>query len=573
MKFNFTKKAGVGVLAMAMALGAAGCSQQSPSAQASQAANAASSAAASLKSTDWLKKDASEVKDGGTLTLAITQMPDNWNPAEADGALADNYGVNDPTGFGHSGTLSEDGTMTFNPDYITSATVKSADPQVIEVKYNPKAVWEDGTPITIADLIAFWKASNGTNTAFQVAGTQGWEDIADIKQTADQFTGEITWKKKNSEWQNFTYPVVPQSISKDPKVFNEGYAKKNIPSNGPYKVASIDQTGRVITLDKNPKWWGTPGKLDKIVFKVTEQTQEPTSYGNKELDAIGGGSLAGITTADAYATAKKRDDGVIYKSNGLTYTHLTINTTKPGLNDVKVRQAMAKAVNRQLVGQGVLGQLETPITLVNNMIYMPGQKGYDDSFGGQLSYDPAAAEKLLQEAGYAKGSDGTYAKDGKPLAFAITIPAGTQSNENRAKQIQKDLGAIGIKIDLKSVPSDQYFKDYINKKNFDMVTFSWQGTAFPIGSGTNIFFPVSSAQNYTGIGDPKIGELKSQALAELDETKRLGIVSEMSKTIANQYNVIPFYATPNIVAVNKNLANYGASQFESLDWSKIGFVK
>jgi oligopeptide/dipeptide ABC transporter ATP-binding protein len=75
-----------------------------------------------------------------------------------------------------------DGTWKLNTDYATSIKVTKDTPTTVDVQINPKAVWSDGTPITADDMISYWKAQNGTNKKFNVAGTTCFENIKDVKQ-------------------------------------------------------------------------------------------------------------------------------------------------------------------------------------------------------------------------------------------------------------------------------------------------------------------------------------------------------------------------------------------------------
>ena len=128
-------------------------------------------------------------------------------------------------------------------------------------------------------------------------------------------------------------------------------------------------------------------------------------------------------------------------------------------------------------------------------------------------------------------------------------------------------------MEIATVPVENYFKDYVNRKNFDMVTFSWQGTLFPIQSAGNLFYPIDSEQNYTGYANPKVGELNQAAQAEFDREKRIAKANELSTAMLGDYTIIPFYATPKVVAVKDTVVNYGASQFETPDWTIVGFKK
>ncbi|RAE55141.1 ABC transporter family substrate-binding protein, partial [Burkholderia multivorans] len=179
-------------------------------------------------------------------------------------------------------------------------------------------------------------------------------------------------------------------------------------------------------------------------------------------------------------------------SQGMQWTHLTMNAEKGALKNQEVRDAIGRAVNREAIAQAAIGPVEAPVTLVNNYTFMPGQKGYQDNTGGSLDFDPEAAKKILDDAGWTPGDGGVREKDGEKLQFKIVVPADTASNAQRAEQIMKDLNEVGFKIELETVPVAAYFADNILNGNFDMATFTWEGTAFPISSGSNLFYPADS---------------------------------------------------------------------------------
>lgn len=576
MSINSTRRRFLQGTAVAGGVGAlAACGgQQTGEQQASKAAEENSKKAeeqAALPSTAWERADYDAVQEGGTLRIAVSQLPDNWNYNSADGLLADLSTIRSPMGAGAELVLDETGAPKVNPDYVVSAEVTSESPQIVTVKFNPEAKWEDGTAITIADLISEWKAKSGADPAFLVGSTVGYDQVKEIRQTDDEFTGEIEYTTPYADWITLIHPDVPQAVTATPEAFNTGYVSQQTPSKGPFSVQSIDATGGVVTLGRNPNWWGRAPKLETIIYSVVSQTQAPASFANGELDVLD------IANGDVLSQAKTRSDASIQTTNGLTWTHLTINTQGAGgaLGDVKVREAIARAVNREAVGQAVVGPLEAPIQLVNNYIFMPGQDGYEDSFeanGSAVTYDKAAAEKILDDAGWALNGD-VREKDGTKLELAITIPADTKSNSDRASQVMNDLNAIGFKVSLNTVPSDAYFDENIGPKNFDMVTFSWVGTAFPQSSGINIFYPVASEQDYTNLDqDALLKEHAEKMATELDPEERMKASNEFSKVVASGFHVIPFYATPKIIGVKKGLVNYGASQFETADWTQVGYT-
>ena len=109
-----------------------------------------------------------------------------------------------------------------------------------------------------------------------------------------------------------------------------------------------------------------------------------------------------------------------------------------------------------------------------------------------MQVDPGEAEALLESAGYEKDADGKFVKDGKPLMLTLTVPSKTPANASRARAIQAQLKKVGITVKLDTVPTDRYFDDYVVPLNFEMATFSWQGTPFPVASRQALFNPGTS---------------------------------------------------------------------------------
>lgn len=559
MRTRSAKALGAVALLSAAAMVFAGC------AAGNTAPSSTDSPAAALPTVDWDAADAGDVQDGGTLNLAVVALPVNYNNSQIDGNDVDTNTLLSPTQGGPL-RITTDGGTEVNPDYASSVELTSEDPQVVEIKLNPKAVWEDGTPITVADYEATWKALNGTNEAYQVVSTTGWDQIGSVEQGSDEFDVKVTFSSVFADWQSLFGGVLPASVASDPEVFNTGFTAKAMPSSGPYVISNIDATGQVVTLTPNPVWWGEKPKLDTILFKAVSQAQQGSSFANKEIDA-----LYISANADLYATAKSRDDAEIQATNGLTWTHVTMNAKSGPLSDVNVRKAVASVVNREQIAAAANTPVGVPAVTQGDYIFMNGQKGYQDK---ALPRDTAAAEGFLKDAGYTKEGD-SWTKDGEALKLTITVPADTTTNIQRSEQVQADLGEFGIPVELTTVPAAQYFSDYVIPGNFEMVSFSWQGTPFPISSTEALFYPLDSGQNFTGTTDEKLGDLWTKANAELDPDKRIEIAHEINDTIWSYVPMFPIAPLPNVWAVKQGLVNYGAAMFgySPVDWTIVGWKK
>ena len=522
-----------------------------------------------LPNTAWKTASYDDVKQGGTLVQAVSQLPYNFNNYNADDGLGDTATIEYPL-LNSAVTFKPDGTWQPDPNTVDSLKIVSKDPLKIQVKLNHKAVWSDGKPITATDMVDYWKASNGSNPAYQVVSTSGFSDIGSITQGSDEYEYTVNFTKVNADWPNYVYPAMPSSVSSTPAAFNKGFVKKMYPGNGPFVVSSIDENAGVVTETPNPKWWGRKPKLDKIVMRVVNQDSLGQAFANKEINL-----LDTQANPDVLAQAEKRSDAVIEKAGGLTWTHLTFNATQAPLDDVHVRRAVAHAIDRKTMVAVIQKELGVTPTVQGSVVYVPGQAGYEDVADKEIGYSLKDSAKELKAGGYTKGSDGVYEKDGKPLTLSIMVPSDTPTNAQRAQLIQGFLKKAGITVKLDTVPTAKYFdNDHVsNGGNFQMTSFSWQGTPFPVSTTQPLFDPAKSEQNYIGITDPRLAPLWEKADAELDPAKQQAIVHDIDKAIYDYVPLVTLGTTPTIWAAEKGLVNAGAAQFQTPDYTEVGFKK
>ncbi|HET6209865.1 MAG TPA: ABC transporter family substrate-binding protein, partial [Jatrophihabitans sp.] len=137
---------------------------------------------------------------------------------------------------------------------------------------------------------------------------------------------------------------------------------------------------------------------------------------------------------------------------------------------------------------------------------------------------------------------------------------------------QKALQTAGIKVTIKSVPSDPFFPDYVLVGKFDITIFSWIGTPFPISSAQSIYMS-NGDQNYAKIGTPEIDSLYKQAVSELDPAKATDLTYQIDQKIWEEGHSLALYQRPDLVATKSNLVNFGSKGFADYVYEDIGFKK
>jgi len=565
------------VLLAAAALALAGCgSSDNPTGGSSSGATATPTE--SLPGTGWKTAERDAVADGGTLTLPVDMTPLNFQIFNPDAGTVDDQTI-ESLYLPAFVTVAEDGTWSANPDYATSVELKSEDPQVAEIKINPKAVWSDGTPITYKDVAANWKALSGENKDFAPVATNVWEDVASVEKGENDQDVLITFAKKNADWASVLFPIYPAWAVATPDAFNKSWQKgpyaedgKTYVSGGPFIVKSYDVNGQVLTFTKNPKWWGDEPKLDTIIFKTVSRDSQAQAFANSEIDAF---NLNG--QADNLKTAQGRSDATIERSLGTQFRHITLNGTSEVFSDVAVRKAFAVALDRATLGQAILGPVGSPVEELNNLIFLPGQKGYADNASTVLTGKADDAKQILTDAGYTIGSDGKATKDGKAIEVNFVIPSDNTNSSNIAQLAKQEESLAGITVNINTVPSGDFFDKYVNTtdRNFDATYFAWQGTAWPISSTKSIYYPADAGQNYAGVTDDSLGADWDAANAELDNDKRIEMANAIDQKLINLFTTIPLFPEPYAWGVKDTLVNYGPSQFQAytLRWQDVGYAK
>jgi len=494
------------------------------------------------------------IKEGGTLSFASDQEQAGFNPNTAkDNLFALSLIVNGiyPSVF----NIHPDFTVQLDNNFMDSAELTKEDPQTVVYKIKQDASWSDGTPVSADDFIFWWKNCNESNKKADCVSTTGYKDIESVTGSDGGKTVTTVYKNKFADWKAlFSQYLIPAHYGeKQQGGWNTGFDKnpEKIPSAGPFVVDSYTP-GQNLTLKRNDKFWGPKTHLDSIVFRyLPESTTQPAALQNNEVDV-----MYGQPQLDQVSIVKAIPDVTSSISFGLQYEHLDFNTKNPLLGDVAVRKAFATGLNLQQIVDRTVKQFSDKATILGNRFYMNGQPEYQDHRGSYGNGDTAAAEKLLTDAGYAKGADGIYAKGGKKLSFNISTTAGNQLRETQEQLIQAQAKQFGIDIKIKNADADVLFNKWLPQGDFDISNFAWVGTPFAVSSNDPIFRS-GSAQNYGKYSNQKFDDLMTQAIAELDPKKAAEMANQADQILWEDMVTLPLYQKPQLLAFRNTFTGIG----------------
>jgi peptide/nickel transport system substrate-binding protein len=488
------------------------------------------------------------LKDGGTLTTALIEISTQWNPLQGDATLYSQTLWNwyNPV----LTTFSPDGKPAFNPDYLTDVKADTVNGNTrITYTINPKATYNDGSPIDWTVFQATWKADNAQNKAYIVNSSDGYDRIASVAKGVDDRQAIVTFNGFNVWWQGlFGTLLNPKAL--DPQVFNKGYIDNPHPEwgAGPYTVQKFDKQNGTVVFTRNPKWWGKKGKLDTRTFLAMESTASINAFKNGQLDATD------VGTKDRLAQVQNMSGIDIRKGISVSTSLFTLNSKSPTLADRQVRKAVFTE------------------TLPGSLNLFSFQDGYQDNFSKAVTFDVEKAKQDLEAAGWTSGPGGTRSKGGQPLEFSYVNTGDDPVGKAVAGAVVAMLKSIGVKLDIRQVASSD-FSSIISGRKFDMFSSGfYQNDPFGMAYICQVYCS-DSQLNLSGTNDPafdpQVKSVNTLPTAQEQFAKGADVESQAFKT----YGIMPTLTLPAITAVKHGVANYGSGRFFTTTPENIGWQK
>jgi peptide/nickel transport system substrate-binding protein len=519
---------------------------------------ACSSSGSSSSSTPSSSSSASSVKSGGTFTYALDQDVAGFNinqATDSEFVLQEIMNQIWPTVYVIPNTL----LPQLDTNYVTSATVTSTSPQTVVYQINPKAVWSDGVPFNAADFIYNWQANSGNpkytdvgGKAYEPASTSGYNQVKSVTASNGGKTVTVVFSSPFSDWKSLFSDMLPAHIAKVVG-FNNGFQTFNAAvkvSGGPFEIQSYTQ-GQDLVEVRNPKWWGTPAPLDKLIFRFfADDNQIPPALQNSEVNGANP-AQASLQFKDAIAAVPNLTTTV---EAGLEFQHMDFNQANPYLAKLDVRQAIAFGTNRADMVNRIVGPITTAVKPLNNRIFVPGQPQYQDTSGGLGAFDPAKAKQLLQASGMTMGSDGYFhpssgPQAGKDLTFTISTTSGEPVRAEIEQLFQSYMKNIGIKINIQNYSPNTLFGTVGPKSEYDIIEFAWVSTPFPSGNQP-IYCSYTNAnlcgENWNHFANPQVDALFTQAAATLDPAKAATLYNQADALLWKNMVTLPLFQQPQL---------------------------
>jgi peptide/nickel transport system substrate-binding protein len=226
-----------------------------------------------------------------------------------------------------------------------------------------------------------------------------------------------------------------------------------------------------------------------------------------------------------------------------------MNTSRPPLDELPVRQAIQLAVNQadltKVIFQGAYTPVYTPTS--------PGTFGYDESLGTAYKTNPARSQELLEQAGWKAGADGIRAKDGKPLEVTVNVVSEITDTVRAAELIQAQLREVGIKMNIQQLDTAAW--NAAVAQGSQQAVIGWRGASDP-----DFLRPIFHSANIgksplqrTFFKDERLDQLLTQGSQEQDRDKRAQQYREAQEIILKQALIVPLWNRYNFVGARSSV--------------------
>ncbi len=312
---------------------------------------------------------------------------------------------------------------------------------------------------------------------------------------------------------------------------------------GPYRLVEWRER-ESITFEAFRDYWGGAPSLPRIVLKLIPEDATVLA----ELRA--GNIDAGRIIPEAYRTFQRDPQITVLRVPGDTFYWFAPNFRLPIFQDVRVRQAMAYAVNRpemlRALYQGLGTVAQSPIH--------PSLWQYDKSLKG-YTYDPAKAKQLLAEAGWTPGPDGILQKGGQRFKAKYGFLAG-KDYQNQALLIQQYLRAIGMDIEVQAIERGDFFGRYFTPAgNIELVGIAWFNLLIPPQTELeDNFKSTGSGAKTIGYSNPQMDRLLDEVILTRDRARQKALYAQIQQLIIQD---VPHVLTirPDVIwGVRKRIA-------------------
>ncbi|RKY37112.1 MAG: peptide-binding protein [Candidatus Omnitrophota bacterium] len=412
--------------------------------------------------------------------------------------------------------------------------------------------WHDGEKFTAKDVEFTYKKLIDPDVMTPYSGD--FEKVEKFE-IIDDYTIKIIYKEPFSPGLcSWSMNIMPEHIlSKED--LNKTSFSRNPVGTGPYKFKEW-KIQELITLSANPDYFEGRPYIDQYIFRIIPDSATMfLELQNRGIDQMGLTSLQFIRQTNTSFFQRYYQK---FQYQGFSFTYLGYNLNSAKFQDVRIRQAINYAVNREEIIQGVLLGMGTECTGP----FAPRSWAYNSKVE-PVAYSREKALQLLAEAGWRLNEHGWLQKDGDIFEFTIITNQGNEERKRCAEIIQKCLRNIGMKVKIKIIEWSVFINEFINKRKFEAILLGWSLSLDP-----DIYDIWHSSK--TKQGDFNFVNYQNSEVDRLLEQGRREFAQEKRKEIYHKIHQIIYQEQPYLFLYNPDSLPIVSSRFKGIKVEALG---
>ncbi len=452
----------------------------------------------------------------------------------------------------------------------------SADGKTVTYKLREGVKWSDGQPLTSADVVFTWQAIMSKEN--KVVSRAGY-DLMQAVDAPDPLTVVVQYKQPYSPYATRFPYVLPKHVLGDLPNINDAPFNKRPIGTGPFVVTEW-ASGDHITMTRNPNY-REPGKpyLDGLVFMIVPSRDAGLArIKTGEIDVLWD------LTESSVPQFKDSPDIRITVTPSINVERLIVNLANPApdgdktkphpiLGDLRVRQALQAATDISTIIEKLYQGQALPAASAIHMGWAA------DTTIKPAAFDPAAAKRLLDEAGWIPGADGIRVKSGTRLVLTVNSTAGDKARELLEQVLQEQWKNVGVQLEIKNMDSTALLAPWGNngpraRGNFDLMLYS---TGPDIDPDAHVYGYYHSTQiptaanngagsNFSRYSNPKVDAALDTARQEMDIDKRKAAYAQAQVLIAQDLPHLFLFVRTSINALRVNVQGHTPSPWQNFSW-------
>ena len=426
--------------------------------------------------------------------------------------------------------------------------------------------WQDGSALTSRDVWFTWRAIVDPRSG---ATSTGGYDLIDAIDTPDAYTAVVHLRRA---WAPavatlFTYgaqpvPLLPAHVLEHAdRAALERFNVRPVCS-GAYAIESWERSSRIV-FRASPLYYRGAPRADRVIAMVIPDF-------NTDLTQLRAGELDWSLLSPAQRLALGFAPGIHFVEVAFAgYGALTFNTRRAPFDDPRLRRAIAASIDRR--------RLSAAITQGRYTVAESDQPPFSwahDPAVRMPAYDPAAADRMLDAAGWRRGTRGVRERAGKTLEISFAVFPEGDTAVRTAVYVQQMLAVRGIVADVKRITLAHFYMPksaggLLMSGNYDLAYFAWRGGEDPDDSDV---LTCAGTSNFAGYCNPAVDALETEALAIADQSKRAGLYARVQRIVARDVPYLYLYAPTYGYAASDRLEGFAPTPFspmaQSWNWSK-----